>query len=53
VSAWVLARYEPEEAWRFLQHALESDVADMQGGTTAEGSTWERWSGRSTLSCAA
>jgi trehalose/maltose hydrolase-like predicted phosphorylase/beta-phosphoglucomutase-like phosphatase (HAD superfamily) len=37
VSAWVLARYRPEEAWRFLQHALESDVADVQGGTTAEG----------------
>jgi alpha,alpha-trehalase len=37
VSAWVLARYQPEEAWRFLLHALESDVADVQGGTTAEG----------------
>jgi trehalose/maltose hydrolase-like predicted phosphorylase/beta-phosphoglucomutase-like phosphatase (HAD superfamily) len=37
VSAWVLARYEPEEAWQFLLHALESDVADVQGGTTAEG----------------
>jgi trehalose/maltose hydrolase-like predicted phosphorylase/beta-phosphoglucomutase-like phosphatase (HAD superfamily) len=37
VSAWVLARYRPEEAWRFLQHALESDIADVQGGTTAEG----------------
>jgi trehalose/maltose hydrolase-like predicted phosphorylase/beta-phosphoglucomutase-like phosphatase (HAD superfamily) len=37
VCAWVLARYEPEEAWRFLQHALESDIADVQGGTTAEG----------------
>jgi trehalose/maltose hydrolase-like predicted phosphorylase/beta-phosphoglucomutase-like phosphatase (HAD superfamily) len=37
VTAWVLARYRPEEAWRFLQHALESDVADVQGGTTAEG----------------
>jgi trehalose/maltose hydrolase-like predicted phosphorylase/beta-phosphoglucomutase-like phosphatase (HAD superfamily) len=37
VSAWVLARYRPEEAWRFLQHALESDVSDVQGGTTAEG----------------
>jgi trehalose/maltose hydrolase-like predicted phosphorylase/beta-phosphoglucomutase-like phosphatase (HAD superfamily) len=37
VSAWVLARYQPEEAWRFLQHTLESDVADVQGGTTAEG----------------
>jgi trehalose/maltose hydrolase-like predicted phosphorylase len=37
VSAWVLARYQPEEAWRFLQHALESDISDVQGGTTAEG----------------
>jgi alpha,alpha-trehalase len=37
VSAWILARYEPEEAWWFLQRALESDVADVQGGTTAEG----------------
>ncbi len=37
VSAWVLARYHPEEAWRFLQRALDSDVADVQGGTTAEG----------------
>jgi trehalose/maltose hydrolase-like predicted phosphorylase/beta-phosphoglucomutase-like phosphatase (HAD superfamily) len=37
VSAWVLARYQPEEAWQFLQHALESDIADVQGGTTAEG----------------
>jgi trehalose/maltose hydrolase-like predicted phosphorylase/beta-phosphoglucomutase-like phosphatase (HAD superfamily) len=37
VSAWVLARYQPEEGWRFLQRALESDIADVQGGTTAEG----------------
>jgi alpha,alpha-trehalase len=37
VSAWVLARYEPEQAWRFLMRALESDIADVQGGTTAEG----------------
>jgi alpha,alpha-trehalase len=37
VSAWVLARYEPERAWQFLMHALESDIADVQGGTTAEG----------------
>jgi trehalose/maltose hydrolase-like predicted phosphorylase/beta-phosphoglucomutase-like phosphatase (HAD superfamily) len=37
VSAWVLARYQPEQAWRFLLRALESDVADVQGGTTAEG----------------
>jgi alpha,alpha-trehalase len=37
VTAWVLARYEPDEAWLFLQQALDSDVADVQGGTTAEG----------------
>ncbi|HZA84241.1 MAG TPA: glycosyl hydrolase family 65 protein, partial [Actinomycetes bacterium] len=37
VSAWVLARYEPAQAWQFLLRALESDVADVQGGTTAEG----------------
>jgi alpha,alpha-trehalase len=37
VTAWLLARYQPEQAWRFLQQALESDVADVQGGTTAEG----------------
>ena len=37
VSAWVLARYEPEEAWEFLMRALNSDVSDVQGGTTAEG----------------
>jgi trehalose/maltose hydrolase-like predicted phosphorylase len=37
VSAWVLAHYEPEQAWQFLLRALESDVADVQGGTTAEG----------------
>ncbi|HEU4899864.1 MAG TPA: HAD-IA family hydrolase, partial [Actinomycetota bacterium] len=30
VSAWVLARDEPEQAWQFLLHALESDVADVQ-----------------------
>jgi trehalose/maltose hydrolase-like predicted phosphorylase len=37
VSAWVLARYQPEEAWQYLMQALESDIADVQGGTTAEG----------------
>ena len=37
VSAWVLARLDPGQAWRFLLGALESDVADVQGGTTAEG----------------
>jgi alpha,alpha-trehalase len=37
VSAWVLARYLPEQTWQFLLRALESDVSDIQGGTTAEG----------------
>jgi len=37
VSAWVLSRYHPRQAWQFLLRALESDIADAQGGTTAEG----------------
>ena len=37
VTAWVLARYDPDEAWQCLQRGLQSDVADVQGGTTAEG----------------
>ncbi len=37
VSAWVLAHTDPGQAWRFLSLVLESDVADVQGGTTAEG----------------
>jgi trehalose/maltose hydrolase-like predicted phosphorylase/beta-phosphoglucomutase-like phosphatase (HAD superfamily) len=37
VHAWVLARLDPEQTWRFLAQALESDIADVQGGTTAEG----------------
>jgi alpha,alpha-trehalase len=37
VSSWVLARLDPEQAWRSLLEALGSDVADVQGGTTAEG----------------
>jgi len=37
VNAWVLARMDPAHGWRFLCQALESDVADAQGGTTAEG----------------
>jgi alpha,alpha-trehalase len=37
VTAWVLARYDPEQAWPFVLDALESDIADAQGGTTAEG----------------
>ena len=37
VSAWVLARLDPAQAWCSYVAALESDVADVQGGTTAEG----------------
>jgi len=37
VSGWVLARINPAQAWRFLLNVLESDVDDIQGGTTAEG----------------
>ncbi|MFD5317735.1 glycoside hydrolase family 65 protein [Streptomyces sp. NPDC127098] len=37
VHAWVLARARHGEAWTHLREALASDVADLQGGTTAEG----------------
>ena len=37
VHSWVMARTRPEEAWNSFTHALTSDVADVQGGTTQEG----------------
>jgi trehalose/maltose hydrolase-like predicted phosphorylase len=37
VSAWVLSRLDPAQAWRSYIDALQSDVSDVQGGTTAEG----------------
>jgi trehalose/maltose hydrolase-like predicted phosphorylase len=37
VHAWVLARSDRGESWRFFVDALGSDVHDVQGGTTAEG----------------
>ena len=37
VTSWVLARQNPAEAWHCLLAALNSDVADIEGGTTAEG----------------
>jgi trehalose/maltose hydrolase-like predicted phosphorylase/beta-phosphoglucomutase-like phosphatase (HAD superfamily) len=37
VNAWVLTRLDPAHGWRFIREALESDIADSQGGTTAEG----------------
>jgi len=37
VHSWVLARSDRPRSWRLFAEALESDVADIQGGTTAEG----------------
>ena len=37
VHAWVLARANRESALELFVDALRSDVADVQGGTTAEG----------------
>jgi trehalose/maltose hydrolase-like predicted phosphorylase len=37
VHAWVLARGDRQRAMRYFQQVLVSDVADIQGGTTAEG----------------
>ena len=37
VHSWVLARSSREGAWKLFADALESDVADIQGGTTSEG----------------
>ncbi len=37
VHAWLLARSNREMSWHFLQDALESDIEDIQGGTTREG----------------
>jgi len=35
--AWVLARSDRPRSWHLFQAALDSDIADIQGGTTAEG----------------
>ena len=37
VHAWVLVRSDRERAWQLLSEALESDLLDLQGGTTPEG----------------
>ena len=37
VHAWVLVRSDRERAWQLLAEALESDLLDLQGGTTPEG----------------
>ncbi|MFC2041999.1 trehalose-phosphatase, partial [Chloroflexota bacterium] len=37
VHAWVLARAGRELSWHLFKEALESDISDIQGGTTSEG----------------
>ncbi len=37
VHSWVLARSDRLRSWKLFTEALESDIADIQGGTTAEG----------------
>ena len=37
VHAAVSARPDPHASWRYFTEALQSDVADIQGGTTPEG----------------
>ncbi len=37
VHAWVLARTSRAQAWPLFLQALNSDISDIQGGTTAEG----------------
>ena len=37
VHSWVLARANRDRAMEFFDLALRSDIADVQGGTTAEG----------------
>ncbi len=35
--SWVLARADRPGSWHLFQKALDSDIADIQGGTTPEG----------------
>jgi alpha,alpha-trehalase len=35
--SWVLARSDRRQSWHLFQRALDSDIADIQGGTTPEG----------------
>ncbi|HEX6231032.1 MAG TPA: glycosyl hydrolase family 65 protein [Actinomycetota bacterium] len=37
VHSWVVARSDRSRSWELFSEALESDVADVQGGTTPEG----------------
>ena len=35
--SWVLSRADRPRSWQLFKEALESDIADIQGGTTPEG----------------
>ena len=35
--SWVLSRLDRPHSWHLFQQALDSDLEDLQGGTTAEG----------------
>lgn len=37
VHSWILSRYDLELSWHWFHRALESDISDIQGGTTEEG----------------
>jgi alpha,alpha-trehalase len=37
VHSWVLARSDRKRSWKFFLKALQSDINDIQGGTTQEG----------------
>lgn len=37
VHSWVLARSDRHRSWSLFQEALQSDISDIQGGTTREG----------------
>ena len=37
VHSWVMAREDRAHSWKLFTEALESDVSDVQGGTTQEG----------------
>lgn len=37
VHSWVLSRFDNRRSYHWFERALESDISDIQGGTTAEG----------------
>ena len=37
VHSWVMARSDRSHSWKLFQRVLDSDIADIQGGTTPEG----------------